>query len=311
MSVVLGLIAFGGGAWLLVESVEGLVGALRGWAAAAGMSGVVLAALVLGFDVESTAAGVAATLDDLPGTALGTSIGAAILLMTLGLGLAGVVAPFAVRPPAPVLLVAAFAAALPSGLSLDGELSRVDGAVLVAVFPLLVTVVWRARRTGAAEADGDASGERAVSLRRLAPRLLATVTGLVAGAELLVFGTERIVDELSLSETAFGLLVVAAAVSFEELVLELLPAHRGFPELSVGNALGTLVFLCTGSLGVVALVRPLPISDAVRTWHVPALLTTTALTLVLLARGRLGRAEGIALCTLYAGYVTGSVLVGT
>jgi hypothetical protein len=97
MELVLAIAAFGGGAWLLVEAVETLVGALRGWATAAGLSGVVLAALVLGLDLESTAAGVAATLDDLPGTALGTSIGAAILLLTLGLGLAGLVAPFRVR----------------------------------------------------------------------------------------------------------------------------------------------------------------------------------------------------------------------
>lgn len=70
MTLVIGIACFGGGVWLLVESVEGLVKTVQGWAAAAGISGVVLSALVLGFDVESTAAGVAATLDDLPGTAL-------------------------------------------------------------------------------------------------------------------------------------------------------------------------------------------------------------------------------------------------
>ncbi len=65
----MGIAAFAGGLWLLVESVEGLIRSLSAWALAAGVSGVVLGALVLGFDVESTAAGVAATLDDLPGTA--------------------------------------------------------------------------------------------------------------------------------------------------------------------------------------------------------------------------------------------------
>ena len=88
-------------------------------------------------------------------------------------------------------------------------------------------------------------------------RVLAGLAGLLLGAELLVFGTGRVVDELGFSETVFGLLVVGAAVSFEEVVLEALPAFRGFPELSVGNALGTLVFLLTGSLGVIVLVRPI------------------------------------------------------
>ncbi|HTE61914.1 MAG TPA: hypothetical protein VK631_16285 [Solirubrobacteraceae bacterium] len=91
------------------------------------------------------------------------------------------------------------------------------------------------------------------------PKVIGGLVGLVIGAELLVFGTQRVVSELGLSETVFGLLVIGAAVSFEEVVLEALPAFRGFPELSVGNALGTLVFLLTGSLGVIVLARPIDV----------------------------------------------------
>ena len=306
MSLLIGLLAFGGGTWLLVESVEGLVAGMRRWATAAGVSGIALAALVLGFDVESTAAGVAATLDDLPGTALGTSVGAAILLVTLGLGLAGVVAPFSVRAPRAMLASAAVAAVLPSALMLDDRLSRVDGAILLLAFPPLLLVTWRSlgRRAAADQAEDEPTEPSG----RVWTRVLLAVGGLVVGAEILVFGVERVVDELSLSETAFGLLAVAAAVSLEELVLEMLPAYRGFPELSVGNALGTLIFLLTGSLGVIVLVRPIDVPEAVSEWHVPALVATTAVALGVLARGRLGRVEGVALIALYAAYVVGALL---
>src|SRR5206468_8801937 len=119
-----------------------------------------------------------------------------------------------------------------------GRLTRVDGAILLAAFvPLVAAIVWR-RPPSQAPADG-APSERP---RRLAAKVGAGLAGLLVGAELLVFGTQRVVGELGFSETDFGLLVVAAAVSFEEVVLEALPAFRGFPELSVGNALGTLVF---------------------------------------------------------------------
>ena len=300
MSLILGIAAFAGGTWLLVESVEGLVRTVRAWAAAAALSGVVLSALVLGFDVESTAAGVAAALDGLPGTALGTSVGAGILLMTLGLGLAGLVAPFTVRPPAAMLASAAAAVAGVAALSLDGELTRVDGAVLLALFPVLLLVVLRARSSGV---PPDRPAGAVPRPARLALRVALAVAGVVAGAELLVLGTERIVDVLDLSETTFGLLVVAAAVSLEELVIEMLPAYRGFPELSVGNALGTLVFLLTGSLGIIVLVRPLDVPEAVQHVHVPALAAATALAVALLARGRIGRAEGAVLTAAYGAYV--------
>ena len=302
MSLLLSIAAFGGGAWLLVESVEGLVKALTGWATAAGLSGLALSALVPGFDLESTGAGVAATLDDLPGTALGTSVGAAVFLVTVGVGLAAVVAPFSVRTPAPMLVAAAVAAVLPVVLLGDGTLTRADGVVLVLAFvPLLAAVVLSARRAGQVpEPD-------AVRPRRLWPRLLVGLGGLVVGAEILVFGTRGIVDGLGVSETVFGLLVVAAAVSFEEVVLEMLPAHRGHPEISVGNALGTLLFLLTGSLGVIALVRPIAVPEAVSFFHAPVLLLVVAIFIGLLIRGRLGRLEGTALFAAYIAYVVGAV----
>jgi cation:H+ antiporter len=303
MSLVVGIAAFGGGVWLLVESVEGLIKSLRAWALAAGMSGVLVGALVLGADVESTAAGVAATLRNLPGTALGASIGAAIFLVTVGLGVAALIAPFAVRPPGVLLAAGAVATALSIALTADGRLSRLDGALLLAAFfPLVAAVVLRSPRGQVSD------GERVRPPRHVVLRVLAGLVGLLVGAELLVFGTERVVHELGFSETVFGLLIVGAAVSFEEVVLEALPAFRGFPELSVGNALGTLVFLLTGSLGVIVLVRPIDVPAAVTSYHLPALGATVLLAGALLARGRLGRVEGAVLVIAYAAYAAGALI---
>lgn len=303
MSLVVGIGAFAGGLWLLVESVEGLIKSLRAWALAAGMSGMAVGALVLGFDIESTAAGVAATLDDLPGTALGASVGAAIFLVTVGLGVAALIAPFAVRPPTLMLAAGGTATALSIGLAADGRLTRLDGAVLLAAFVPLVVALVLGRPLIEPE-----DGPRPERPKLLALKVLGGLAGLVAGAELLVFGTGRVVSELGLSETVFGLLVIAAAVSFEEIVLEALPAFRGFPELSVGNALGTLVFLLSGSLGVIVLARPIDVPASVTGYHLPALGFTVLLAGAMLARGRLGRVEGAVLIAAYAAYVAGALL---
>lgn len=303
MSLAVGIAAFGGGLWLLVESVEGLITSLRAYALAAGLSGVLVGALVLGFDVESTAAGVAATLDDLPGTALGASVGAAIFLMTVGLGVAGLIAPFSVRPPVTLLAAGAIATALAIVLAADGQLSRLDGALLLAAFfPLVAAVVLRRSKTTVA------AQQRPELPRFVVITVVGGLAGLIIGAELLVFGTQRIVSGLGFSETVFGLLIVGAAVSFEEVVLEALPAFRGFPELSVGNALGTLVFLLTGSLGVIVLARPIDVPAAVVDYHLPALGLTVLLAGAMLARGRVGRVEGSVLVLAYAGYAVGALL---
>ena len=306
MTLAVGIVAFAGGLVLLVAAVERLVATMQAWAVAAGMSGVVLSALVLGVDLESTATGVAATLDDLPGTALGSSIGAAIFLLSAGLGLAGVFVPFEVRAPRPLLVASGAAPLVAVVLMLDGRLTRLDGAVLVASGAALFWLIARARHATAPTPTPTPTPDPPT---RLPLRLAAALAGLVLGAELLVAGTERIVDRLDLSETAFGLLVVGAAVSFEEVVLELLPAYRGFPELTVGNALGTLVFLVAPSLGVIALVRPLDVAHDVRVLHAPVLLGATALAIALLARGRIGRPGGALLLAAYVAYALSAVAV--
>lgn len=296
MSTLLGAGLFAAGAVLLVASVERLAGALVGWAATAGLSGTALAALVLGADLESTAAGVSGTLHGEPEVVLGASVGSAVLLLTLGLGLAGVVSPFRIAPPLRVLAATALGVALACGLMLDGEVTRVDGALLLAGFAvLLATLVLPALRADAAPREGGARPHVLTALLALA--------GLIAGAELLVLGTERIVDGLGVAATFFGLVVVAAAVSLEELVLEMLPAYRGAPEISVGNALGTTLFMLTGSLGVVALVRPFAVPDAVRDVHLPALGVALLLAGGLLARGGVSRAGGALLVAAYPAYV--------
>jgi cation:H+ antiporter len=173
--------------------------------------------------------------------------------------------------------------------------------LLGSFFPLVALVVLR--RPAGQQPDG----ERRQRPDHLVLRVLAGLAGLLIGAELLVFGTDRVVSELGFSETVFGLLVVGAAVSFEEVVLEALPAFRGFPELSVGNALGTLVFLLTGSLGVIVLVGPIDVPASVTSYHLPALGLTVALALSLLARGRLGRIEGVVLVAAYVAYAAGAL----
>jgi cation:H+ antiporter len=301
MTAVLGAALFAAGAVLLVGSVERLAAALTAWAAAAGLSGAALAALVLGADLESTAAGVSGTLNGVPEVALGASVGSAVLLLTLGLGLAGLVSPFRVAPPLRLLAATALGVALAGGLMLDGELGRLDGALLVAGFAaLLVTLVLPALRAAQAPAPGGARPHVVAALLALG--------GLIAGAELLVLGTERIVDGLGVAATFFGLVVVAAAVSLEELVLATLPAYRGAPEISVGNSLGTTLFMLTGSLGVVALARPLAVLADVRELHLPSLAVAFALAAALLARGGVGRRGGALLVAAYPAYVAAAAL---
>jgi len=134
-------------------------------------------------------------------------------------------------------------------------------------------------------------------------------TGIIAGgAELMGWGAERIVEDVGFSETVFGMVVVGAAVSFEEVARGVIPAHRGHHEISLGNILGTILFFVLFNAGIMAMVRPITVEDVVLSLHWPFMMGVLAVTGAFILRGRIGRLEGLALLSLYPLYLWLTVL---
>ena len=98
------------------------------------------------------------------------------------------------------------------------------------------------------------------------------------------------------------MIVVAAAVSVEEIPRMVLPARRGHAEISVGNILGTVVFFLLFNVGLIALVRPIAVDAAVLRFYWPSLMLVLVLVSTLLWRGGIGRLAGGVLLALYGAY---------
>jgi cation:H+ antiporter len=101
-----------------------------------------------------------------------------------------------------------------------------------------------------------------------------------------------------------GLTVVAIGTSLPELVVSLVAALRGEPELAVANVVGSNIFNVLGILGIAALLRPLPVSPAVVSSDLWWMLGTALLLLPLIhSGGRISRPEGGVLLAAYATYL--------
>lgn len=99
------------------------------------------------------------------------------------------------------------------------------------------------------------------------------------------------------------MLIVAAAVSFEEVPRMVIPAKRGHAEISVGNIIGTVMFFVLFNAGVIALIHPLALDTSILGFYWPTLMIALGLMSVLLWRERIGRGAGILLLVAYAAYV--------
>src|SRR5690606_19554156 len=100
---------------------------------------------------------------------------------------------------------------------------------------------------------------------------------LVWGANRFVYGAAAMARNLDVAPLLIGLTVVAIATSAPEILISVVAALRGAPELAIGNAIGSNIVNIGLVLGMVALIRPVRLSSQTLRREMPALLAVTLL----------------------------------
>jgi cation:H+ antiporter len=313
--LIIPLILFGVGLGLILVFAEQLVKGVVGTSIGFGLSTFLLSVIFIGFDPDNLAVGTVASAEGVDGIALGSILGGAMVAVAFAFGIAALVAPmtFAKVPPQ-VLGVQMLAVVLLTVLSLDGQLSRVDGGILLAAFGLAILYLVRLGRRGL---DIQASGEVGHRLQKgnipgKWPSLglfILSLVAIVVGSELLVSGAQTLLTWFGIADLPFGMTVLAFLVSIEELERELPAARQGRPDISFGNVLGSILafFLCNA--GIIALVLPLAVDRTVLTFYLPLAFITTALVSGFMLTKRVPRWAGGVLILCYAVFVVGAWLV--
>ncbi len=121
---------------------------------------------------------------------------------------------------------------------------------------------------------------------------LATV---VAGAEFVVRGGAKLAARLGVSPLIIGLTVVAIGTSAPELAIGIDAALQGNGALAVGNIAGTNTFNLLFILGLVAVMRPLPLDAQTIRFNLPAFILSAGALFLMGLDGRLTTLEGVIL----------------
>jgi cation:H+ antiporter len=307
--VVVGLAALIGGADLLVRAGSSL-------AALLGIRPMVVGLTVvsIGTSVPELAVGIDAALSGSPGLAVGNIVGTNLVNLLLILGLSAAIVPIALaratlRFDLPAMTLAALLLFL---LSLDGDLSTLDGLLLLLGGAVYTTLLVRLSRREAdivnvdrAAADGSSRLEQRPWSQVL--RLLVGLGVVVVGAELLVEGAVRAARSLSMSEAVIGLTVVAIGTSAPELVTTVMSTVRGDRDLAIGNLLGSSIYNIGVVLGLTVVVASpsLPVPDDVLAADLVLLVAAAVAAVpVFLTGARISRTEGALLVASYLGYLT-------
>ncbi len=289
--------------------VRGAIGTSLGF----GISPFLVSVLFLGFDPENLAVGVVGSFEGVAGIALGSIIGAAMVAIALAFGITALVAPMTfAQAPKPILVVPILAVLLLGGLSADGRISRVDGLILLGAFALaVVALIWFGKRGLDIRPGGEmieALEERTGSRWRSFGLLVLAVAALAVGSEMLVGGARTIMAEFGLSDTVFGMTVLALLVSIEELARELPAALRGRPEISFGTVVGSILAFFLFNAGIIALVRPVSVDSQVLRFYLPVCLVTVIAVSLLMMTKTVPRWAGGVLVVLYGSFVLGGFM---
>jgi len=310
VSIILFIIGLGLVIYFAEKLVKGAVGASIGF----GISTFLISVIFIGFDPENLAVGAVGSYEGIAGIALGSIIGATMVAIALAFGITAMVVPMRFEQvPRQILAVPILSVLIFWILGLDGQLSRRDGAILLIGFVLSIAFLLRLGKKGL---DIKPTGEVAETLEEAENLsrwksfglLLLSLAAIFIGSEMLVTGSETIIASLGLSDTVFGMTVLAFLVSIEELARELPAALKGRPEISFGNVAGSILAFFLFNAGIIALVNPIAVGSDVLEFYLPlCFVTVIAISLFMLAKNIPRWAGGI-LVALYLVFIIGGYI---
>lgn len=250
--------------------------------------------------------------------AVGNIVGSNITNILLILGAAALIQPIKIQAqvlkrevPLMVLTAGIFVA-----VAIDGQLSLVDGIILLAgMAGYLGYIFMEARRNMAAfEAElkgevGDIDTEKSGNLKNIL-LVIGGLLGLVVGAKLMVDSAVYIAKSLGVSELVIALSIVALGTSLPELATSVVAAFRGESDIALGNVVGSNIFNFLFVMGAVVVVGIFTMGEAIAVnnqvvsydlWWMSAV--TVGIWFFMRTGFVLSRTEGAVLLLIYVGYV--------
>ena len=120
---------------------------------------------------------------------------------------------------------------------------------------------------------------------------------------MLVAGSRTLIGRIGISDTLFGMTLLAFVVSVEELARELPAALKGRPDISFGNVVGSILAFFLFNAGIIALVRPVPADPLTVGFYLPLCLATVVLICAFMAFRSVPRWAGALLVLAYLVFV--------
>ena len=293
-----------GGFIILTLGAEALVRGASAIALKLGITPLIIGLTIVAFGTSAPelAVSVKSALAGNSGIALGNVIGSNIANIGLILAITALIRPIQVQSQIvkrdiPLMIAASL---LFWGLLLDGDLSFIDGTILLSLLIAYLGFSYFSSKNDSNEEDFDVAPQNPMLSIVF---IVIGISMLVGGGILFVDGAVDLAKTFGISELIIGLTIVAIGTSMPELVTSILAALKGQSDIAIGNVVGSNLFNILGILGVTAIVHPVS-AAGLQNFDFLVMLVMAVIILPFSWTGmRIGRREGGILLFSYLGYM--------
>ena len=213
---------------------------------------------------------------------LGNIVGSNISNIGMVIGISAIFAPLlisriTVRKWIPIMIGVSL---LVMAMSYDGEISQVDGVILiVALIGFTIYTIKTVRGQGNNKNQNIESeqveGELFLSKYKIEtfPKAIALIIiGIILlfiGGHFTVDGAVSIAESLGLSQLVIGIVIVAIGTSLPELITSVIAIAKKQTDIGVGNIIGSNIYNILLILGVASMIIGIPVSvDAFLNYYI-------------------------------------------
>jgi cation:H+ antiporter len=183
----------------------------------------------------------------------------------------------------------------------DGQVTRVEGVVLVVVYVVYLLVIFVDVMTPGEIDENNSDRSLALSLAYLVVGLVIVVVS----AEVTVSSAIAVAAKLDVKQSFVAIVIIGLGSSLPELSISVGAVLKRRTTLSVGNLIGSNIFDTLVPVGVAAVIAGLEFEGEMWRQELPFLFVLTSVVLFFFfRRAGIQKFEAIIILGLYIGYVT-------